>query len=172
MYLIRKAKISDAQAVFDVRNGAIRNQSVGHYSDEIIGLWTAGKNPSDGFSRFVAELCHVVEINGEIVATGALDLSDGKIDAIFVRPQNLRQGLASAMMAFLEQKALDASLDVLHLEATLNAESFYRHVGFMNNGRSQYHSPRGFSMQCVLMSKQIRNVASPVVYGLPTSPRN
>ncbi|MFT3733697.1 MAG: GNAT family N-acetyltransferase [Rhodocyclaceae bacterium] len=159
MYLIRKASAADSQAVFDVRNAAIRSESSGHYADDIIERWTTGTVPSDGFVRFVEDVCHVIEINGEIVATGAIDLMTGQVDAVFVRPQNLRQGLASAMMAFLEQQALDASLDALHLESTLNAEVFYRSIGFISSGRSQYHSPRGFSMDCVVMRKRIRNAA-------------
>ena len=60
------------------------------------------------------------------------------------------------MMAFLENEALEANLDELHLEATLNAENFYKTVGFTKIGPSQYHSPRGFSMDCVVMKKQIK----------------
>jgi N-acetylglutamate synthase-like GNAT family acetyltransferase len=156
MLLIRKAKATDAQSFFDIRNASIRNQCAGHYDDKIIALWTSGDSPSSGMSRFVEELCHVMEIDGEIVATGALNRATGQVDAIFVLPRRLRQGLASAMMAFLENEALEANLHELHLEATLNAENFYQRVGFTKIGPSQYQSPRGFSMDCVVMKKQIK----------------
>lgn len=157
MYPIRKAIDADAQSVFDLRSAAIRSQCAGYYSEEIIARWTEGLVPPMGFCRFVEDDCHVIEMDGRIVVSGALD-STGKIDAVFVCPQKLRQGLATSMMMFLERQALAENLEILHLESTLNAEDFYRSIGFLSDGISQYQSPRGFSMECVVMHKRIKHV--------------
>ncbi|QDQ28546.1 GNAT family N-acetyltransferase [Chitinimonas arctica] len=160
MYLIRKAARDDAQAIFTLRNAAIRNESAGHYTTEIIDLWTKGETPSDQFCQWIAARFYIAELDGEVVASGTIDPTDGKIDAIFVCPRHTRKGIGKAMLAFLEKLAGDQGLEVLHLEATLNAASFYRSQGFIGHEVAQFHSPRGFAMDCVPMQKRLKQTTS------------
>ena len=48
-----------------------------------------------------------------------------------VAPWAMRQGLATAMLAHLEGLAREAGCTRMWLEATLNAEPFYRAQGFL-----------------------------------------
>ncbi|MBC3935793.1 GNAT family N-acetyltransferase [Undibacterium sp. CY7W] len=160
MYSIRKADPSDALQVHRLRNAAIRAECSRSYSSEIISLWTEGDVPSEQFARVIAESFYVAEANGEIVATGSIDRATGKLDAIFVSPVHMRKGLARLMVTFLERMALQDGLPRLHLEATLNAVEFYIRQGFAKVRDAKYQSPRGFSMDCVVMEKPLQPSAA------------
>ncbi len=155
MYLPRKGTESDVLAVFQLRNAAIRHQCAGHYPADTIAQWTDGEIPPPAFSKFVSDSCYVIDLDGAVVASGAVDLSTGQVDAIFVDPRYLRRGIASAMMRFLEETALASGLEWLILESTLNAEGFYQASGFSSERTSKYQSPRGFAMDCIVMKKRI-----------------
>jgi N-acetylglutamate synthase-like GNAT family acetyltransferase len=152
---IRKALSQDAQAVLECRNAAIRTGSKGFYPDDLIARWTEGDSPSAGFCEAVHDFFYVAESNGRIVGTGALDVASGKLDAIFVSPAHMRTGVGRSMLQFLEHLARGRQLDVLHLESSLNAVDFYIRNGFERVGNGKYVSPRGFSLDCVLMQKRL-----------------
>ncbi len=153
---IRKATSSDAQAVFDLRNSAIRRLCQGFYPDELLMKWTDGSQPSAGFTEFVSQIMYVAEVGDTIVGCGDLDLANSKIDAIFVAPEHKQSGIGRRIMQFLEQVAIENGIKgPLQLDATLNAASFYRKLGFTGEGLSQFHSPRGFSLDCIKMEKAL-----------------
>jgi N-acetylglutamate synthase-like GNAT family acetyltransferase len=151
---IRKAVSLDAQAVFDLRNTSIRGLCKGFYPDELLVKWTSGTEPSVGFTDFVCKYMYVAEVGGTVVGCGAIDLAKGQIDAVFVTPECAKSGVGRKIMQFLEKVAIENGLNgQLQLDSTLNAASFYRKLGFTGEGLSQYHSPRGFSLDCVKMQK-------------------
>ena len=122
---------------------------------DLLARWTA---PTTVSARFVQDVCahfHVIERQGELLACGAFDAAASKVDAVFVAPWAMRQGLATAMLAHLEGLAREAGCTRMWLEATLNAEPFYRAQGFLALRRDQYASPRGFTLDCVVMEKPL-----------------
>lgn len=100
--IIRKAISLDAQAVFDIRNVSIQVLCKGFYPDDLLAAWTDGDSPTEGFTNFVEQYIYVVEIDGAIVACGALDTTNNQIDAIFVDPQHKNKGLGTAIVKHLE----------------------------------------------------------------------
>lgn len=157
---IRKATDTDAEAVLRLRNDSIRKLCEGFYSKEVLSRWTDVDEPSPEFIEFVRQLLYVVESEGIIVACGAIDWTTSKIDAVFVAPQHKNKGIGREIVEFLEGVAIQNSAPgPLIVEATLNAAPFYRKLGFIGESISQYHSPRGFSMDCVEMKKTLRTPA-------------
>ena len=151
---IRQVGSADAEITYQIRNAAIRAQCAGFYAPDLIDAWTAGHH-ADWFAGKYTEHFYVLEVAGQAVATGMLHLDKGQLDAIFVRPEHMQQGLGKTMVAFLERLAQQHGLKQLCLESTLNAAAFYRTCGFVGDEVSQYHSPRGFSLDCVRMVKVI-----------------
>ena len=154
MKTLRKATLHDAPALWDLRIQAIEHQCAAHYAPDLIQIWTAG-SVTPQFGALVAEHFYLIEENGKIVASGMIDLSSGKIDAIFVAPKHFRQGYGAQMLDHLETLARAAGLPQLHLDATLNAAAFYRTRGFCGDAVAQYHSPRGIVLDCVPMTKRL-----------------
>lgn len=154
MVVIRKASRYDAPVAWEIRKAAIGWQSSGFYSETELKVWTAGELTED-FSDIVERYFHVIELDGEIVATGMIRLDSGKIDALFVKPAHMAKGFGRMMLKHLESIAVDAGLDHMELDSTLNAVAFYRKSGFVGEEVSVYHSPRGVSLACVPMGKRI-----------------
>ncbi|MGC5702488.1 GNAT family N-acetyltransferase [Pseudomonas sp. NFXW11] len=152
--LIRKAQAGDAQRVFDIRNQAILHQCSGHYPAADLQVWTAG-SLGDYFIEVLEQTGHVAVVEGQVRASGMLDLASGQVDAVFVDPACMGQGLGRQMMSYLEQQALQAGLSHLILDSTLNAADFYRHCGFVGERIAQYQSPRGLTLACVPMIKHL-----------------
>jgi len=152
--VIRKAEREDAIAAWDIRNAAIIAQCTGHYPEEQLAAWTAGEIRDD-FIQSVARSWYVATLNESVVGTGMLDYATGQVDAVFVRPDRMGRGVGSAMMAHLESHAIESRLSRLTLDSTLNAAPFYRKCGFVGDQRSVYESPRGISLVCIPMTKQL-----------------
>ena len=152
--VIRRAVRDDAAAAWDIRNTAILAQCAGHYPDDLLKIWTDG-SMTDRFVEAVADRWYVAEVADTVVGTGTLDTESGHVDAIFVRPDMIRQGIGRSMMQTLEQVARRSGLRELKLDSTLNAAPFYRSCGFSGDRVSVYRSPRGISLDCVPMTKKL-----------------
>lgn len=152
--MIRKARKAEAQIILEIRNAAIRCQCIGHYSPEDIEIW-ASVEVTDQFIEVVDNSLYVASMDGCVVGTGMVNLESGKVDAIFVHPSHLRTGIGRQIMLYLERLALDAGLTQLNLESTLNAVKFYRAQGFGGDSVAKYVSPRGFSLDCIPMTKNL-----------------
>jgi GNAT superfamily N-acetyltransferase len=107
----------------------------------------------DQFVEFVVERLYVATLDDEVVAMGMIDSDSGRVDAVFVRPDMMRQGIGKQMMTFLEELGRAAGLTQLKLDSTLNAATFYRSCGFIGDMIGEYRSPRGISLECVPMTK-------------------
>ncbi len=77
------------------------------------------------------------------------------IDAIYVQPYCVRQGIGLKMLRALEVIALERGLTAIALDASLNAIDFYRNAGyvFVNEGRHEHRD--GVVGACVSMRRQI-----------------
>lgn len=91
----------------------------------------------------------------QIVATGKIHRDSGAIEAVFVDPRYMRQGIARQLLSFLEQQAASAGLREVKLDATFNALDFYEHCGYSPVSISQYQSECGLSLHCMHMTKQL-----------------
>lgn len=153
---IRKATAADAQSVFDIRIAAINSQCIGHYDIRDLEQWTAG-TMSPLFVKMVEDKCHIATVGATPVGTGMIDLVSGQIDAVFVQPSFMDRGIGRQIMFYLERLAIDAGMVQLKLEATLNAASFYKAVGFQGNTVSKYCSSGGLALDCIPMTKDLRS---------------
>lgn len=155
MFEIRRARQSDAQAIWDVRNQAILAQCLSAYPRELIDQWTGNPTPPDDFPKNAEDKFFVALADGLIVCTGTIDLETGRIDAIFVRPSHMRLGMGKRMLLHLESLATRHGLQVVTLDSSLNAAPFYRAMGYVGEDISVYKSPRGIEIPCIPMAKDL-----------------
>jgi GNAT superfamily N-acetyltransferase len=145
---------ADATAFYQLRRDSILAGCAGHYSHTELEAWT---NPQ--FDAPLGEPLprhfYFAKIDGRIVACGMLDVTTGRIDAVFVLPPYFGRGIATAMMQHLECIAREHGLKSLTLDATLNAVSFYRSQGFQGNATSTCQSARGIALECVPMIRPL-----------------
>jgi GNAT superfamily N-acetyltransferase len=153
---IRKAEAEDALAAWEIRNAAILSQCPGHYPAESLAIWTDGAI-TEGFIQHVVDLFYVATINEVVVGIGMIDCDTGRLEAMFVRPDMMRRGIARQMVSFLEEIGRAAGLKKITLDSTLNAADFYRRCGFVGDAIETYKSPRGIDLDCVPMIKVLQN---------------
>jgi N-acetylglutamate synthase-like GNAT family acetyltransferase len=155
--VIRKANMMDTKKILDVRIAAIRAQCNRFYEREVIEAWTDDLNGDilDQFMAWVESSFYVAMDDVAIVGCGAINLESGQIDGIFIHPNYMGREIGRRMMAHLEGLALSTELTEIFLDSTLNAAPFYRKCGFNGEAVSTYPSPRGFTIDCVRMTKSI-----------------
>ena len=110
---------------------------------------------TEQFVEFVALQCFVATVDGVVAGTGFIDLGDGRLDAVFVRPDMRGKGIGKRIVAFCEDVGRSAGLTQLKLDSTLNAAPFYRRCGFIGDVIGVYRSPRGILLECIPMTKRI-----------------
>lgn len=152
--LIRAATAHDAESLWELRHQAIVTGCRGHYSPAVLSRWTEDPMPV-GFEDMVSAGFYVLELQHEILACGQLDQPNCKLEALFVQPKVMGKGYGRLMLQYLERQAKACNIRHLSLESSLNAAPFYQHCGWQSLGHSRYHSPKGITLDCILMEKSL-----------------
>ena len=71
----------------------------------------------------------VAEAGPQIIGFG--HVTPGEIHAIYVAPENVQQGVGSRLLTYGIEKARAGSHQAVCLDATLNAQDFYKKAGFV-----------------------------------------
>ncbi|QSX40103.1 GNAT family N-acetyltransferase [Shewanella cyperi] len=163
---IIKATAEDTQAIWNLRVASILAGCPGHYPDDLLASWTEGQ-PSAGFSEVVAGHFYIAcrderSQGSQVVGSVMLDCDnpellpgEGQLEAVFVAPSEMGRGTGRALVTFAEALARNKGLKRLRLESTLNAIDFYRRCGFGEERMASYQSPRGISLDCCIMYKNL-----------------
>lgn len=152
--IIRKASIADVETVLAIRKEAILSGCKSTYSASQLAKWT-NFTVNDVITDMIVDSFYISEYKNTPVGTGAVDLTSGQIDGVFVLPAHTGNGFARQMLTFLEMLAKKHGLKRLMLESTLNAVSAYHACGFEGETQQNYVSPTGVTLRCVPMQKDI-----------------
>lgn len=163
--LIRRALHSDCEGISRVHVAAIRELCATSYSPAEIEAWSAPRG-ADSYARAIdTRMFLVAEHSGDVVAFGQLNQSTGEVDAVYVHPVFVRQGIGIALLRALEDLALDHSLERLFLHSSLNAVPFYVAAGFRSDGRASFQLRVGIEIACENMYKPLVPRAPPTRNG-------
>src|SRR5512143_974564 len=152
---IRRATLSDREAIHALHTASIRELCSTHYSPQQITRWAGFLTPEHYTSVIQDASRHfvVAEIGGEIAGFGQAHLEESEIEAIYVRPDQAGRGVGGSILRYLERPAVDAKLPSLRLTATLNAVPFYERQGFTVVGQGPLRHPSGVMLRCTSMTK-------------------
>lgn len=156
VFNLRKASHHEAKSLWNLRTNAIRGIDKQYYPKDDLEKWAPSEMPEDFSEAVICNEWHVIEMDGEIIACGFVDLKGSTLEAIFVSPPFQGQGFAKKMLEHLEAIAKEHGLKELSLSATLNAEGFYQKHGYHSKEKSIWVSPRGVNLACVKMVKKIK----------------
>ncbi len=151
---VRLASPDEAEALWDIRNRAIRYGCRESYAAEVIAAWTPEIMPQAYRSAVTNNPFFVVDdpASQGPVATGFLDLTSGSVEAVFTLPEFLGQGMASRILQEIKEEAIKRGLTQLTLSATPNACAFYKRNGFTVIEEALYPSSlAGTSLRCMEM---------------------
>jgi putative acetyltransferase len=137
--VIRPAREADVEQIFRVHSDSIRALCRERYAEREIAAWIA----------FLAEW------QGQIVGFGQLDPRRGEIEACYVAPEAVGSGIGAALLHRMEEEAQRRGHAVVHLNATLNAESFYARMGYRWLGPARHRVAKDVELDCVRMEKTL-----------------
>ena len=125
---IRPARKGDGPELFEIRRQAILAAG----SPRVARQW-ADAHPAEWIFEVIAKRrVWVFETTSELV--GWVSATGNQVDALYTRPECFRQGIGSALLAFAEEQLRTHGFCHVVLNASINAESFYRSRGYSPNG--------------------------------------
>jgi putative acetyltransferase len=151
----READVSDAQTLWWTKQAAIDDIETGEYTDDQLRAWKPDGEAITDFERAIESdtfTILIAEAGGETAGYGVLNRQDGRIDAVFVHPENSRQGIATSLVRQLETRAQMHGLSELTIVSSLNAVSFYESLGYRQSGHKT-RSIDGESMEFAIVEK-------------------
>lgn len=139
-FVVREASAADVAAMFDVRTSVVDNATT------VQRLEAAGVTPAAVAASF-ANTCKgwVAEWAGQVIGFSIADKASGSVFALFVRPDNERQGAGGKLLELAVRWLRDRRVDPIWLTTSANsrAAAFYirrgwRHVRTEPNGESRF----------------------------------
>ena len=146
----RSARPEDAETVFDITKASIAGLAQDCYSPAQIENWMGGRTP-----RFYEDLIAngrmtVCLRNGVVV--GFVDAEPGEVTRLFLLPEAAGTGLGRRLLDIGVAQARADHSGPIRLEATVNAEAFYRRYGFRRTGTGHFsHGLGGEPIEIVYM---------------------
>ncbi len=155
MFTIRRAREIDCEAILRVHLRAIREIAKSHYTLEEIEAWARPRKPQHYAESIRNKEFYVAEENGFVIGFGALNQMQGEIEAVYVNPEVVRRGIGNAILQKLEERARGLNIELLKMDASLNAVPFYKSAGYESQKKTKHRLTSGVEIGCVLMTKEL-----------------
>ena len=152
---IRAATLRDGNALCDIHVSAIKSLGRSHYTEAEIESWSKGRRPAQYEKHIRDRKVVVAHCKSFPVEFGTLDLATAEIRQLYVRAEYARKQIGTKILEELLAMAKAAGLRELHCNSSLNAEAFYRTLGFQSEGKSKHRFRDGGEIDCVLMRKPL-----------------
>jgi hypothetical protein len=153
---IRTPRRDDAAAIRRVRSDAIWAKATTHYDDAIVRDWVEAGDPGRIANKLSdPDIIALVAASGDaLIGFGMVALSKHELQALYVTPNPIGR-VGQALLAALETRAFQV-LPFLILDASLNAEEFYRSNGYLVECRKDHVSSRGGVVSQVVQMRKSR----------------
>jgi len=160
MLTIRNAQPEDCEAIRNVHITAVKGIRTSLYTPEELQSWAVPKKPESYEESIRTKEFFVADEDGVILGFSVLNRETAEIEAVYVSPQASRRGIGLELIRTLEERAIALGLEVLRLNASLNAVPFYLRAGFMAEAESKYRLSTGLEIACVPMVKLMSQAGS------------
>lgn len=127
---IRRFRVGEEAALFNVHYSAIHLVASRDYSQEQVNAWAPNDLSEALWSEKIQSINpFVAEIGGEVVGYADLQPS-GYIDHFFVSGNHPRQGIGASLMGVIHQEASRLGMVELTSDVSLTAQPFFEKFGF------------------------------------------
>ncbi|MBR0641584.1 GNAT family N-acetyltransferase [Plastoroseomonas hellenica] len=148
--VLRPARTGDGAAVFEVTRQSIRALAKGHYSEAQLAGWMGDRTPAYYEDLIAQGRMVVAERDRRIL--GFVDAEAGEVTRLFLLAEAAGAGLGRRLLEIGIAAARAGHAGPIRLEATINAEGFYRRHGFRTTGRGVFsHGLGGDPIEVVHM---------------------
>lgn len=151
----RQATPADADTVLAIKRAAIESIDSGEYTDEELIAWRPDEDALEDFERAIESdifTILVAEKDDQVAAYGGLNTNEKRIDAIYVHPEYMGEGIAQSLVRQFETRAKMVGLDELKIMSSLNATGFYESLGYWHFG-TKIRSINGHDVEFAVMRK-------------------
>lgn len=152
---IRQARPQDANEILAIKQAAIGSIEPEDYTPEQLAAWQPDDDALEDFERAIESDLFVTllaEIDGQSAAYGVLNTTERRIDAVFVHPDFMGQGLGRAMVRQFETSAQMVGLPDLKIVSSLNAKAFYESLDYWDFG-NKTRTINGKDLEFAIMRK-------------------
>lgn len=150
---LRLATEADRRALWRLHSRSVSALCQGAYSSHEVRTWVELLRP-DGYLRPEQQRTVLVAERGRsLVGFGQLDPRLGELEALYVAPEETGHGVGSSLLSSLEALAWRAGAAAMSLDASLNAEAFYRARGYVRLHRAQRILTPEVQLACMRMRK-------------------
>ena len=151
---LRTATEADRRALWRLHSRSVETLCQGPYTALEVRTWVDLLRP-DGYLRpEQPRTVLVAERGSSMVGFGQLDPLLGELEALYVAPEDAGCGVGSQLLTALEALAWKAGAMRMSLDASLNAEPFYRARGYVRLHMAQRVLTPEVQLACVRMRKQ------------------
>lgn len=157
---LRPACDSDRRALWRVHTEAVETLCQGVYAPDELNTWVSLLRPEGYLRPDRPRTVLVAERGRRLVGFGQLDCRAGELEALYVVPDEVGHGVGSRLLAALESVAWGDGTPLLGLDASLNAEDFYRHRGYVSLHPAKRPLTQRVQLACVRMQKRRPMVSS------------
>ena len=148
--IIRKATLDDAADILSLHNHSVLALCRDDYTPDQLQYWLSYSTLEKYQVRLKHHSSFVAEYNGKMIGYVRWNPQSNELCSIFVDPEYVRQGVATALMEVAYRDALSQGVREMWLFASLTAVPFYQAIGWRYVERSM----RG-DLECVRMTKRI-----------------
>ena len=155
---IRTATPEDAVSLIHVHYASVHSIPENFYSPEIIDLWSP--KPDDRRYAWMSGLISkgeaiimIAQNSDEILGFSIVLPKQAELRALYVTSTAHGQGIGQMLLEALEENARGQGINKIHLNASLNAQSFYLQNGYGSDGLSTLGLSDQLEMPCIKMSK-------------------
>ncbi|MCP3469847.1 GNAT family N-acetyltransferase [Bradyrhizobium sp. CCGUVB1N3] len=149
-FSFRAARFEDAETVFNLTKASISGLSGASYSRDQIANWMGDRTVAF-YEDLIARGRMTVGLrDGKMV--GFVDAEPGEVTRLFILPEAAGTGLGQRLLKIGIAEAKVGHEGPIRLEATINAEGFYRKHGFRSIKRGYFsHGLGGAPIEIVHM---------------------
>lgn len=131
-FRIRRYRPHDIESVMGVFYETAHSTCAADYAPAQLEAWAPRTPDRDSWKcRLESMRAIVAERTDDTALIGFASMDrPGHLDHLFVRPDQQRCGIASALLDMLEREARDGGASAMRTEASITAQPFFEHRGY------------------------------------------
>lgn len=150
---IRNYQPIDCKQITQLFYDTVHHINAKDYTKEQLGVWATGKVDYLRWNElFLQHHTIVAQKNNQIIGFG--DIQGGYIDHLYVHKNNQNQGVATAILHILEQRARSSAQIKTTTHASITARPFFEKRGY-SVIKEQWVERGGIQLTNFVMEKQL-----------------
>jgi GNAT superfamily N-acetyltransferase len=126
---LRKATLIDVPRLWQLRRDSIIELAPEGMTIAQAEAWAATMTVTGMEQRFLETEIWVGET--DVIIAGWIAMREDYIDGLYTDPRYRRQGVATQLLCLAERLMTERAIQIIRLEASLNAEHFYLRRGYL-----------------------------------------